>query len=189
MKKSIILTSVLTVVTLLFAFTPVPISKFMSAKTHINFYSHTPVEDIQANNYASVSTLNRTTGDIIFSVPMQGFEFEKALMQKHFNSKDFLDTKVFPKAKLKGKIANLSEMNFSKEGVYQAVVEGELTIKGATKAVKEKAIITVKENSVELQSKFNITLADFGIAFTKGKPSTNISKTIDVTVHAVYQPE
>ncbi|PKP01902.1 MAG: YceI family protein [Bacteroidetes bacterium HGW-Bacteroidetes-9] len=163
--------------------------KLVSDKTQIGFYSHTSVEDIQANNNTSVSTINTTTGDVVFSVPMQGFEFEKALMQQHFNSDKFLDTKTFPKSKLKGKITNLSSVNFAKDGTYPATVEGEMTIKGVTNPFTSTGTITVKGNKTEVQSKFNITLADYSITFVKGKPSSNIAKTVEVTVHAEYQTE
>ena len=188
MKKVSFLLSTLTIILVLFAFTP-PVGKFVSSKTHIKFFSHTSVEDIQANNYASVSTIDPSTGDVVFSVPMQSFEFEKALMQKHFNSDKFLDTKQFPKAKLKGKITNIAQINLEKDGTYQANVEGELTIKGVTKPIKEKGTVTVKGNQIEVQSTFSITLADYGITFVKGKPASNIAKTVEVTVHAEYQSE
>ncbi len=164
-------------------------TKFVSTKTQIGFYSHTAVEDIKANNNTSIGTINSSTGEVVFSVPMQGFEFEKGLMQQHFNSDKFLDTKAFPKAKLKGKIANLSEINFAKDGTYKANIEGALTIKGVTKPVNEAGTIVIKGNQAEVQSKFNVTLADYGITFVKGKPSSNIAKTVEITVHAEYQPE
>lgn len=164
-------------------------TKLVSSKTHIKFYSHTTVEDIQANNYSSVSTIDPSTGDVVFSVTMQGFEFVKALMQKHFNNEKFLDTKQFPKAKLKAKITNLDEIYFNKDGNYSATIQGELTIKGVTKPINEKGTIVVKGNKTEVQSTFNITLADYGITFLSGKPSSNIAKTIEITVHAEYQPE
>jgi polyisoprenoid-binding protein YceI len=118
---------------------------------------------------------------------MQSFEFEKALMQKHYNSDKFLDTQKYPKAKLKGKITNLDQIDFAKDGVYIAIVEGELTIRDVTKPVKEKGTITVKGSSVEVNSKFNITLADYGVNFVDGKPSTNIAKAVEVTVLAEYK--
>ena len=158
--------------------------KLVSSKTHIKFFSTTPAEDIEANNYTSVSTINVETGDVVFSIPMQGFEFEKSLMQKHFNSEKFLDTKTNPKAKLKAKITNLDQIDFSKDGTYSANVEGELTIHGVTNSIKEKGTITVKGKVIEVQSKFNIALADYGISFVKGKPSTNVAKTVEVTVLA-----
>jgi polyisoprenoid-binding protein YceI len=186
-KVSIILSSLVLLVTL--AAQSQTSNKLVSTKTQIGFYSHTTVEDIRANNNTSVSTINPSTGDVVFSVPMQGFEFEKSLMQQHFNSDKFLDTKTFPKSKLKGKITNLSSVNFAKDGTYPATVEGEMTIKGVANPFASTGTITVKGNKTEVQSKFNITLADYGITFVKGKPSSNIAKTVEVTVHAEYQPE
>ena len=163
--------------------------KLTSSKSHVKFYSHTALEDIEANNYTSVSTMNTETGDVVFSVPMQGFEFEKAAMQKHFNSDNFLDTQTYPKSKLVGKITNIGDIDFSKDGEYPADVEGDLTIKGKTKSIKEKGTITVKDGDIGIQSKFNVTLADHGISFVKGKPSTNVSKVVEVTVLSDYLAE
>lgn len=160
--------------------------KQTSSKTHIKFFSTTAVENIESNNYKSVSVLDTKSGDVVFSVPMQSFEFEKALMQEHFNSKKFLNTKENPKAKLVAKITNLDKVNFDKEGSYIANVEGDLTINGVTNAINEKATIIVKGGNVNLQTKFNLTLADYKVAFTKGKPSTNIAKIVEVTVEANY---
>ncbi|MBK7683931.1 MAG: YceI family protein [Bacteroidetes bacterium] len=81
---------------------------------------------------------------MVYSVPMQSFEFEKALMQKHFNSGDFLNTKKFPKAKFVGKITNLSNINFTKDGTYPATASGELTIKDISKSVSEKGTILLR---------------------------------------------
>ncbi|AFK05502.1 YceI family protein (plasmid) [Emticicia oligotrophica DSM 17448] len=163
--------------------------KLVSNKTHIKFFSHTPAEDIEANNYKAVSTIEPSTGDVVFSVPMQSFEFEKALMQKHYNSDKFLDTKQFPKAKLVGKITNLSDIHFDKDGTYNANIKGELTIKDKTNPIDEKGTVIVKGGVISVNSKFNITLAQYGVSFEKGKPSTNIGKSVEVTVHAEYAAE
>lgn len=185
MKKSRLLLSTLAIAVTLFAFTPLS-GKEVSSKTHLKFFSHTSVEDIEANNYASVSTIDIATGDVVFSVPMQGFEFKKSLMQKHFNGKDFLDTKQFPKAKLKAKITNIADINLAEDGTYEAIVVGELSIKGVSKAIDEKATITVEEGIIKVESIFNITLTDYDITFVKGKPAANIAKIVEVTVHAEY---
>jgi len=162
-------------------------NKLVSSQTHIKFFSRTPAEDIEANNTASVSTIDKSTGEVVFSVPMQGFEFEKSLMQKHFNSDNFLDTKAFPDAKLKATITNLDDVDFSSNGKYSVNVKGDLTIKGKTNAISEKGTITVQGNVVKVESVFDVTLADYGITFVKGKPASNIAKTVKVTVHADYQ--
>jgi len=162
--------------------------KLVSEKSHVKFYSHTPVEDIEANNYASVSTINTETGEVVFSVPMQGFEFEKSMMQKHFNQEKFLDTKTHPKGKLVGKITNLDDIDFTKDGTYMAMVEGDLSIKGSTKSIKDTGKIIVKGGNVSVQSQFNVTLADYGISLT-GKPAKNVAKEVEVTVHSEYAAE
>ena len=163
--------------------------KLVSTKTQVKFFSTTPAEDIEANNTATVSTINTQTGDVVFSVPMQAFEFEKSLMQKHFNQDKFLDTKAHPKAKLTAKITNLSDIDFAKDGTYEADVEGALTIKGETQTIREKGTVTVKGKNIAVKSAFHVTLADYGIAFEKGKPSTNIAETVEVTINAEYQPQ
>ncbi|MEK6152920.1 YceI family protein [Flavobacteriaceae bacterium 3-367] len=170
------------------AFKPL-MGKLVSKDAHISFFSHTALEDITANNYKVVSTLDTETGDLVYSVPMQSFEFEKALMQKHFNSKGFLNTKKFPKAKFTGKITNLESVDFSQDGTYEAAVAGALNIKGETKPMNEKATLTVAGGTVSLESKMMVVLADYGITFTKGKPSTNVAKEVEVTVKAVYTKE
>lgn len=188
MKKTIL--TVLTGVAVIgsTAFSPA-VSKLVSNKTHVHFFSTTPAENIEANNFKSISTIDTKTGAIVFSVPMQSFEFKKWLMEKHFNTEKFLDTKAFPKAKLTGIITNLSDVNFEKNGTYNANVKGELTIKGKTNPINEKAIITVTGSNIKVNTKFNIILADYGVAFEKGKPSTNIGKSVEVTVDADFQPE
>jgi len=108
------------------------------------------------------------------------------LMQEHFNTDKFLDTKKYPKAKLVGKIGDLSKVNFDKEGTYNVEVAGDLTIHGVTKKINEKATINIKSGKISLNSKFKITLNDYKIAFKSGKPSTNIAKVVEVTVEANY---
>ena len=188
MKKLTYLLLVPVAMLSLVAFKPLA-GKLITKAAHINFFSHTTLEDITANNYKVVSTLETTTGDVVFSVPMQSFEFEKALMQEHFNSKDFLNTKDFPKAKFDGKITNIADIDFTKDGVYEANVSGNLTIKDITRPINEKGTITIKGGAVNAKTKFKLVLADYGITFKKGKPSTNIAKEIEVTLNADYQPE
>jgi polyisoprenoid-binding protein YceI len=185
MKKTILSIAVVAIVAFTTAFSSIS-SKLVSKTGHVNFFSHTAVEDITADNYKLVSTLTTETGELVYSVPMQSFEFEKSLMQKHFNSDKFLDTKTFPKSKFKGKITNLSDIDFGSDGEYTASVSGDLTIHGQTKTITENATITVAGGTITVDVVMDITLADFGVAFTKGKPSKNIAKTLKATVKAIY---
>jgi polyisoprenoid-binding protein YceI len=161
-------------------------SKKVSKQTHIKFFSSTPAEDIEAHNYKSIATLDSETGELVFSVPMQSFDFDKRLMQKHFNQEKFLDTKAFPKAKLIAKIINLEAVNFEENGNYKVQITGDMTIRGVTQEFNGNGRINIKENGIDLDSKFMLTLADYGIAFEKGKPAKNIAKEVEVTVEAKF---
>lgn len=160
--------------------------KLSTTSGHIKFFSTTPAEDIEANNYKVISQITLETGILVFSVPMQSFEFPKAAMQKHYNSKKFLNTKKFPKGKYKGTITNMSDIDFTKNGKYEAMVIGDLTIHGVSNKVSEKITFAVKDGAVMGMTTFNITLADYGVVFKKGKPSKNIGKTVKITAHLNY---
>ena len=110
-------------------------------------------------------------------------------MQKHFNQDKFLDTKQFPKAKFTGKITNFNDIKWDADGTYDASIRGDLTIKGVSKSYSETGSITVSGSTIEAKSTFNVTLSDHGIAFQDGKPSTNIAKTVEITLIAEYQPQ
>jgi polyisoprenoid-binding protein YceI len=185
MKKVMIKTVMVAGMFFMASFTNVT-GKLVSKKTNVEFLSHTEFEDIKASNFKSVSTLEVETGEIVFSVPMQSFEFEKSLMQKHFNSPKFLDTKQFPKAKFVGKIVNLSDIHFDHDGVYHATVKGEMNLHGESKQITENATISIKGTNVEVKSKFKLTLADYKVAFEKGKPAKNIAKTVEVDVQVEF---
>ena len=187
MKKVIVSLSAAAIV-MLSAFAPAA-SSFVSKAGHVKFFSHTPAEDISANNYKVTSKVNTENGEVIFSVPMQSFEFDKSAMQKHYNSPKFLDTKQFPKAKFKGMISNLKDLDFSKDGSNTAKINGEMTMHGVSQKIEALATLTVKGETLTLESTFDLTLADYEISFVDGKPSTNIAKVVEVTVKAEHSKE
>lgn len=185
--KKFISSLFLAVALLSFSFGAQAQDKYMSSKTHIKFFSTTPVENIEANNYASVSTINPANGAVVFSVPIQSFEFEKAMMQQHFNNEHFLESNVYPKAKFKATITNLEEIDFTKSGEYQAEIEGDMTIKDKTNPVKESGTVTVQDQTLIVNAVFDLVLADYGIIFNESEMvASKIGKTVKVTVVAEY---
>ncbi len=156
--------------------------KTYSTKTaKIRFYSHTPAEDIEATNSQVESKLVDKTGALTFNMLMKGFVFENALMQQHFNEKDYLNSPVFPKASFVGNITNIAAVNFAKNGKYNVTVSGNLTIKGKTQKVNATGSITVNNGKLLASSIFKIKLKDFGISV-----SDEIAKVIEITVTANY---
>ena len=101
----------------------------------IRFYSKSQLEKIEAVNRQVNTALLVQTGDFVFRVLIKSFNFEKALMQEHFNE-NYLESDKYPEATFLGKIINIKDINFTKEGSYPATVEGKLTIHGQTQLVK-----------------------------------------------------
>ena len=74
MKKSIL--SIVLLILFAYSANAQSENKIVSKKTHFKIYSHTAAEDIEANNYKAVGTINTETGEIVFSVPMQSYELK-----------------------------------------------------------------------------------------------------------------
>src|SRR5437588_12703706 len=110
-------------------------NKFYTKSGKIEFSSKASLEDIEAKNKTASAILDAKTGTIQFSVLMKSFEFEKALMQEHFNT-DYVESDKYPKAEFKGTITNNPNINYNKEGSYTAHVKGQLTMHGVTRDIE-----------------------------------------------------
>jgi polyisoprenoid-binding protein YceI len=160
--------------------------KYFTKSGKIEFSSKAPLEDIEAKNKTAMAVLDTKSGAIQFSVQMKGFEFEKALMQEHFNE-NYVESDKFPKAEFKGTITNNPEINYTKPGTYTAKVKGKMTLHGVTKDVETTGTIKVTGNNVDATSTFNLQLSDYNIkipAVVKDK----ISNTVRITVDTKLEP-
>src|SRR5215470_3498590 len=88
--------------------------RLLTRNGSISFYSKAPLENIEANTQTAVSVLDKKTGQVEFSVLIKSFTFEKALMQEHFNE-DYLESDRFPKSSFKGRIDDISRVDFNKD--------------------------------------------------------------------------
>jgi polyisoprenoid-binding protein YceI len=170
---------------MLIAMTALSVSaqKYITKTGFIKFYSDAPMEKIEAVNRQVSSALDVTSGDFVFKVLMKSFHFEKALMQEHFNE-NYVESDKYPNADFKGKITNLKEVAFSKDGTYTAAIEGKLTVHGVTKDVKQTGTFEVSGGKILGKAKFNLLLSDYNIAIP-GAVVNNISNSVEVTVDIV----
>jgi hypothetical protein len=178
MKKIII------VLLVLISFQLASAQKMVSKTGHVWFYSHTAVEDIEAHNRQVVSILDPSTAILQFNLLIKAFEFEKSLMQEHFNE-NYMESDVYPKASFNGKITNIDKIDFKKDGTYPAEVSGDLTIHGVTKAVVTQGTITVSGTSVTARAKFTVSPKDYNIAIPD-VVEEKIAKSLDVNVDVTY---
>jgi polyisoprenoid-binding protein YceI len=160
--------------------------KFMTKNGYIGFYSHTPMEDIKGDNNQVASILDASTGELVFQVLMKSFKFEKTLMEEHFNE-NYVESEKFPKSTFKGKITNLSDVDFSKTGSYKVTVDGELSIHGVTQNVSTPGEIEITEGGVNARSQFIIHPEDYKIEIP-AIVRENIAKEISVTVDVKLAP-
>jgi hypothetical protein len=160
--------------------------KFFTKSGKITFFSKAPLESIEAHNKSVTCVLDTKTGNLQFAVLMKGFEFEKALMQEHFNE-NYVESHKFPKAEFKGQVVNSADINFSADGSYPAVVKGKLTIKGESKDVETTGTIQVKNGKMLANADFIIELADYKIEIPK-LVKDNISKTVKISVDCSLDP-
>ena len=175
MKKWIIIVSVLMIML------EVSAQRYITKNGHIKFHSETPMETIEADNRQVSSALDISTGDIVFKVLMKSFEFEKALMQEHFNE-NYVESDKFPNATLKGKVVDIESYDFTKDNTFEVTVEGDLTMHGVTNKISKKGSFSVKDGQITGTSTFIVKPEDYGIKIPKTVVD-NIAEEIEVTVN------
>ncbi len=166
--------------------TQVQAQKYITKNGKIHFYSDAPAEKIEAFNNQVNSALDISTGDFIFRVLMKSFQFEKALMQEHFNE-NYVESHKYPNATFTGKVTNFNEIDFKKTGTYQAKIEGDLTIHGITQKISEQGTFEVKDGKIHGKSTFYVAVADYDIKIPQAV-ITNIAEKIEVNVDILLEP-
>lgn len=160
--------------------------RYATRTGHVSFFSETSMENIDAHNYKATSVFDATTGAVELAVLMKAFEFEKALMQEHFNE-NYVESDKFPKAVFKGKVSGLPEGAIRKPGTYDVAVAGDLTMHGVTKPVSTKGTLTVDTTGVlKAAADFSIVPEDYDIEIP-GAVRDNIAEQIQIKVRVDYQ--
>jgi len=157
--------------------------KYSSETSTIVFFSEASVENIEATNTKAASIFNGVTGDIVFSIPIKDFEFEKTLMKEHFNE-TYLESDKYPKAIFRGK---LSQYSLQSTDEQQVNAVGKLTIHGITQNVEMRGTLKAIEGKLIAKSKFIIYLENYKIKIPK-LLWQNIAESVEVTVEFIYKP-
>lgn len=183
MKKKIIFAGVLV---MLISVSTAGQGKYLTNNGYIRFYSHTVIEDITAENNKVASVIDASSGEVAIIVTMSAFEFEKKLMQEHFNE-NYVESEKFPKATFNGTIKNNSEVKYDSKGTYKVTVAGEMTIHGTTLPVSSEGSIVVTSSGIEAYTKFMLNPEDYNIKIPK-VVRKNISEKMEITAELKYLP-
>ncbi len=157
--------------------------KYTAEKSSITFYSDAAIEDIKAVNSKGSSMINTSTGEIVFSIPIKEFEFEKALMQEHFNEK-YLESDKYPKAIFTGQLNGLI---YQQSGEQQVIARGRLTIHGVTQEIEVPGKIELRDGRIYAQANFIIRLENYRIKIPQ-LLWQNIAEEVEVTIDFTYKP-
>lgn len=160
--------------------------KYFTKSGKIYFNSTAKLEKVEATNRSVIAVMDTKTGAIQFAVMLKGFEFEKALMQEHFNE-NYVESDKYPKSEFTGQITNNKEINYLQDGIYPVSVTGKLTLHGQIKDVSATGKITVKNGKLQLNSDFAVLLSDFKIDIP-GLVKENISNETKISVECQLEP-
>ena len=160
--------------------------RFFTKSGKVSFYSKAPLEDIEAHNKSVTAVLDTKTGNLQFALQMKGFEFEKALMEEHFNE-SYVESDKYPRAEFKGQVVNNAAINYAKNGDYNATVKGLLTIHGETREVQSVGKVMVRDGKLATDATFNIQLSDFKISIPR-LVKDKISNTVKIDVACNLEP-
>jgi len=155
--------------------------KYKLEKSQVSFFSSAPVEDIRADNTKTSSIFNLTNGDIVISIPINQFQFDKALMQQHFNEK-YMESDKYPRAIFQGKISGIENVQYRQE----VMAIGIMNIHGVNREIKIPGQLIMTKDQIEMKAVFKVLLEDYKIKI----PAImwkNIAEEIEVTVNFIYK--
>ena len=115
---------------------------------------------------------------------IKGFQFEKSLMQKHFNEQ-YLETDKYPEARFEG---SFNESPVEVTGSRTIPFRGRLTLHGVTRSVSGEAKLTRKANLIQGESIIKIKLEDYKIKIPR-MVIRNIAEVVEVTIISEFHPE
>lgn len=159
--------------------------RWTSRSGNVSFFSATPMENIEAKNNKVSSIYDASKAEIVFVVLIKSFEFEKALMQEHFNE-NYMESTTYPKANFKGKVVGLKPGDLTKPGTYPVTVAGDMNMHGVTKAVSTTGTFTVEPTGkVQASCDFTVKPTDYGIKIP-GMVKDKIAEDVKVQVRIDY---
>lgn len=159
--------------------------RFLTRTGHIKFFSSAPLEDIEAHNYKVLSIVDLSKGQIAVDMLIKAFEFDKKLMQEHFNE-NYMESGKHPKSTFKGTFDVPEALKSMKDGTYELDVKGELTIHGVKKPVESTATLTVAAGKLTGHVAFGVKVKDHDIKIPK-VVVRNIAEAVEVTAEFEYE--
>ena len=165
--------------------TSVQAQKYFTRDGKVSFSSEASLEKIEGHNSKATSVIDISSGRIEFAILIKAFQFEKALMQEHFNE-NYMESDKYPKATFKGNIMNIDVIDLAKNGEYEVSVKGDLTIHGETINIESPGKIIVRDGQIIANASFEVVVADFNIEIP-AIVRDNIAKIVLIDIAVNYE--
>ncbi|GAB4335893.1 MAG: hypothetical protein OHK0038_13830 [Flammeovirgaceae bacterium] len=152
-------------------------------ESKVHFFSDAPLEDIEASNKDTKGLLDVSKNQFSIRVPIQSFQFEKELMQEHFNE-NYMESEKYPNSTFKGTLEGTYDL--TKDGEYNVMAVGDLEIHGVVQKRKIPVTIKVKEGKASLISKFKVRIEEHKIEVPK-MLFQKIAEEVEVTIESLLK--
>ncbi|MFV5689158.1 YceI family protein [Flavobacterium sp. ZT3R25] len=165
--------------------TAVSQEKMTTDKGIIYFEASVPFfEEVKAINNKTACVLITKTGEITCFAIIKNFQFERSLMEEHFN-KNYMQSHRFPKAIFKGRIEKFDLKNIDSNATeYQ--ITGKITMHGKSKKIIVLGTIKKGAQGIELITNFPLNTDDFKIEIPFIVRS-KVSKNVNTQLYCVLQ--
>lgn len=149
-------------------------------------FSATPVVDIEARNTKTSAVVDLSTGQVAVSLLMSDFQFERSLMQQHFNE-SYLETDQYPKAIFTGRLQDYQPGALQPGAKLTAIAKGELSMHGKLRQTSVPVWLELKEGRLIGTTRLVIAPADYGIEIPL-VVRDHIAKAVDVNITLICDP-
>ena len=149
-------------------------------------FSATPVVDIEARNSKTAAVIDLSTGQLAVSLLMADFQFERSLMQQHFNE-SYLETDQYPKAIFTGTLVDYEPGALQPGAKLTVVAKGELSMHGRLRPLQVPVYLELRDGRLTGTTRFVIAPADFGIVIPL-IVRDHIAKAVDVSITLLCDP-
>jgi hypothetical protein len=154
--------------------------KYFTRNGTIRFFSSTPLENIEAVNKQASCLIDLEKGEIVAKVLIEAFQFEKALMQEHFNE-NYMESELYPGASFKAKLVQPATFDPASNQKQEVALTGDLNIHNITQKVTIRGTVQRKGDTLEARASFIVKPEDYQIKIP-ALVRNNIAKEIEISI-------
>jgi len=160
--------------------------RYFTREGNVKFFSEAPMENIEATTNKALCIIDLAKGQVAVDMLIKSFEFEKKLMEEHFNE-NYMESDKFPKATYKGKFEVPEGLEQMKDGNYLVPVIGEITIHGEKQKLELPVELVVSEGKINTRFEFVVKVEDHKIKIPN-VVINNVAEEILVTADFSLDP-